>query len=110
MSKSTSRSRSRYVSLSAAALLACFAIALAVLPSRSAEAVSTGNVRQVHDRAGNFGTIVTNNFIEPLNLFNPPVPDVLAAWSFEGVTTTGTGTTPVITGSAVADSGVLTPG
>ena len=102
--------RPKHISLSAAALLACFAIALAVLPSRSAEAVSAGNVRQIHDSADNSGTIVKNNFIEPLNLFNPPVPDVLAAWSFESVTTTGTGTTPVITGSAAADSGVLTAG
>ena len=114
MSKSSPPStfRSKYISLSAAALLACFAIALAVLPSRSAEAVSTGNVRQVHDSAGNSGTILKNNFIEPLNLFNPPAPDVLAAWSFDGVTASATpGTSPVITvGSAAADSGVLTAG
>src|SRR6266478_3203795 len=103
--------RSKYISLSAAALLACFAIALAVLPSRSAGAVSTDNVRQVHDSAGNPGAIVKNNFIEPLNLFNPPVPDVLAAWSFDSVTTSNTGTTPAFTvGSAAADSGVLTAG
>jgi hypothetical protein len=102
--------RSKYISLSAAALLACFAIALAVLPSRSAEAVSSGNLRQIHDSAGNSGTIAEKNFIEPLNLFNPPVPDVLAAWSFESVTIAGTATTPTITGSAAADSGVLTAG
>ncbi len=99
----------KYISLIAAALLASFAIALAVLPSRSAEAVSAGNVSQVHDSTGNSGTIVKNNFVEPLNLA-APVPDVLAAWGFESVTTTGTATTPVITGSAAADSGVLTAG
>ena len=39
------------------------------------------------------------------------VSDVLAAWSFEGVTTTNTGTAPVVSvGSAAADSGVLTAG
>ena len=73
--------RFKYFSLIAAGLFAWFAIALAVLPSRTAEAV-----------------------------VNPPAPDVLAAWGFEGVTTTGTATTPTITGSPVADSGVLTAG
>src|SRR2546425_7422549 len=82
--------RSKYISLIAAALLAWFAIALAVLPSRSAEAVSAGKVSQVHDSTGNSGTILKNNFIEPLNLFNAPVPDVLAKWSFDGVTTSST--------------------
>jgi len=112
MSKSTPQSaeKSLFIPLVGAALSAIFALALAVYPVRSVRAVSTGNVRQVHDSADNSGTIVKNNFIEPLNLFNPPVPDVLAAWGFEGVTTTGTATTPTITGSTVADSGVLTAG
>ena len=39
------------------------------------------------------------------------VSDVLAAWSFEGVTTTNTGTTPIVSvGSPAADSGVQTAG
>jgi hypothetical protein len=73
MSKSTppSTSRSKYVSLIAAALLAWFAIALAVLPSRSAEAVSSGEAREVNYKAGNSGTILTNNFIKPLSFVNP---------------------------------------
>src|SRR6185295_16038839 len=103
-------SRSKYLSLSAAALLACFAIALAILPSRSAEAVSTGSIRQIQDTAGNSGAIVTHNFLAPLSPVNPLVSDVLSAWGFEGVTTTGTATTPTITGSTAADSGVLTAG
>src|SRR5205807_6793111 len=100
--------RFKYISLIAAALLAWFAIALVVLPSRSAEAVSNGKFSQARDSAGNSGTIVKHNFIEPLNLA-APVPDVLDAWSFDSVTTTNTGTTPVFSGgSAAADSGVLT--
>ena len=80
MSKSTlqSATKSLYLPLIGAALSAIFALALAVYPVRSVQAVFTGYVRQVHDSAGNSGTIVKNNFIEPLNLFNPPVPDVLA--------------------------------
>src|SRR3989454_7857552 len=100
----------KYISLIAAALLASFSIALVVLPSRSAEAVSNGKFSQARDSAGNSGTIVKNNFIEPLNPVNAPVPDVLVAWSFESVTTSNTATTPVIVGSAAADSGVLTAG
>src|SRR5436853_999811 len=103
--------QSKYISLIAAALLAWFAIALAVLPSRSAEAVSNGDVSQAQNSASNSGTIVEHNFIEPLSLVNAPVPDVLAAWSFDGVTTTNTGQTPNISvGSGAADSGVLTAG
>ncbi|MGH2568262.1 MAG: right-handed parallel beta-helix repeat-containing protein, partial [Bacteroidota bacterium] len=41
----------------------------------------------------------------------PPEPVVIAKWTFEDVTTTNTGTTPIISvGSAVADSGQQTAG
>ncbi len=73
----------RNISLVAAVLLGGLAIALTAWPSLSSAAVT-------------------------------PVPffvDTLAAWSFEGVTTTNTGQTPNITvGSATADSGALTAG
>ncbi|HEV7397606.1 MAG TPA: hypothetical protein VGN86_13940, partial [Pyrinomonadaceae bacterium] len=103
--------RSRYFSLIAAVLLASLAIALAVLPSRSAEAVSARKLTQVQDSAGTSGTILKNNFLKPLSFVNPMMADVLAAWGFDGVTTTNTGTTPVISvGSPAADSGVQTSG
>src|SRR5262245_5221908 len=35
---------------------------------------------------------------------------LMAAWGFEGVTTTNTGQTPIIGGSSAADSGALTTG
>src|SRR5215831_19557943 len=100
----------RYILLIAAALLAWFAIALAVLPGRSAEAVSKGVDGQGRKSGGNLSVNSKRDFTEPLALL-PPAPDTLAAWSFEGVTTTNTGQTPTISvGSATADSGVLTAG
>ena len=72
----------RNISLVAAVLFAGLAIALTAWPSPSAAAVTP-----------------------------PPFADTLAAWSFDGVTTTNPGQTPSITGgSATADSGVLTAG
>src|ERR1700742_2802043 len=114
MSKLVPRStfRYRYFSLIAAVLLASLAIALAVSPSRSAaETVSARKLTQVQDSANTSGTIPKPNFLETLSSVNPFFVDVLAAWGFEGVTTTNTGTTPVISvGSPAADAGVQTGG
>src|SRR5215471_2421358 len=97
-------SRSRY------ALLAWAAIALAILPGRSAEAVSRRDISQVYKGLTDSGASLKNEFLEPVAL-PVPVADVLDSWSFEGVTTTNTGTLPVVGGTgASADSGVLTGG
>src|SRR5689334_14791893 len=95
-------SRSRNILLIGAALLAFVAMALAVLPSRSAEAVSKRGLGNRDTNTVSPGTTSQRNFTEPLALL-PPVPDTLAKWSFEGVTTTNTGTTPTVTGGAAAD-------
>src|SRR5687768_11398812 len=90
--------RSKYISLVAAALLAVSAVGLAVSPNRSAEAVSADRSSQVNDSGATSPTVLKNNFIEPLTFVNPLLVDVMAAWSFDGVTVAGTaGQTPTVT-------------
>jgi hypothetical protein len=83
-------SRSRYVPLMGAVLFAVFALALAIHPWRSVQAVgsSTVVISQVYGGGGNAGSTYKNDFIELFNRGNSAVS--LSGWSVQYASAAGT--------------------
>ncbi|MDX6558687.1 MAG: uncharacterized protein QOF72_1736, partial [Blastocatellia bacterium] len=91
MSKSTplSASKSRFIPLVGAALLAIFALVLVIHPVRSVQAVSPGVViSQVYGGGGNAGATFKNDFIELFNRGASPVN--VTGWTVQYAATGGT--------------------